>query len=185
MSTVIFDVSALEQRLCKVDPDGDIVAYIGDCYGGTPSGVPQQINDMRHCDAEKFRGLFPVSVELSDEEVTRFIMENGAGFPQMGRLAEDPCDVLMLAYFQKNGSSMLVSCDKLLLYIAEHLDLKHRCFKAAIHDANIHMDKAIMADPSYRTSEMLVEGSDPFFHYPNCRYCQQCDRNHRCSCHIP
>ncbi len=185
MSTVIFDVSAMEQRLCRVDPDGDIVGYIGDCYGGTPAGVLQQINKLRNCDAEKFRELFPVSIELPDEEVAGFIMEHGAKFPQMDRLGKDPFDLLLLAYIQRNGSCMLVSCDKLMLYMAENLGFPHRCFKAALHDANIHMNNGIMEDSSYQTHEMHAEGSDPFFHYSNNRYCQQCDRKHHCSCHNP
>jgi hypothetical protein len=183
MSTVIFDASALDQRLCRVDPEGDLIDYISASYDGEPYAVMIQVDKLQHCDPGKIRNRIIHSITVSDEELAKFIMQCGSDVPHLDRVMDDPYDLVILAYQKIHGARMLISCDRRLLYVAEHLDLRHRCFKAALHDANISLDSGIIDDPAYHTDEMFVDGSDPFFHYLNNRYCGVCDKRKQCACH--
>ena len=184
MSAVIFDASSLDDRLCRVDPEGDLIDYIGASYDGEPSGVMIQIDRLKGCHPRKIRDRISQDIAVSDEELAGFLMQYGSGVPHLDRVMDDPCDLVMLAYHKIHGARVLISCDRRLLYVAEHLDLRHCCFKAALHDANISLNFGITEDPAYRTDEMFMNGVDPFFHYPNNRYCGMCDQRNQCACHI-
>ena len=184
MSAVIFDASSLDDRLCCVDTGGDLIDYISDSYDGEPSGVMRQINKLKHCDPNKIKEKITQDITVSNEELAGFIMQYGTGVPHLDRVMADPCDLVMLAYHKIYDAKVLISCDRHLLYVAEHLDLRHCCFKAALHNANISLDFGITEDPAYRTDEMFMNGVDPFFHYPNNRYCGMCDQRNQCACHL-
>ena len=183
MSTVIFDASALDNRLCRVDPEGDLIDYISETYGGAPSAVMIQIDRLRSCDPGTIRNRISHSIAVSDEELAEFIMQCGSDVLHLDRVMADPCDLVMLAYHKIHGARILISCDRHLLYVAEYLDLRHCCFKAALHDANVSLNSGIIEDTAYHTDEMFENGSDPFFHYPNNRYCDLCDKRKQCICH--
>lgn len=183
MSTVIFDASALDNRLCRVDPEGDLIDYISEAYGGAPSAVMIQIDRLRSCDPGTIRNRISHSIAVSDEELAEFIMQCGSNVHHLDRVMADPCDLVMLAYHKIYSARILISCDRRLLYVAEHLNLRHCCFKAALQDADDKLNSGIIEEPAYHTDEMFENGSDPFFHYPNNRYCDLCDKRKQCICH--
>jgi predicted nucleic acid-binding protein len=183
MKAVIFDASALDNHLCRVDPEGDIIEYISASYDGEPCAVMIQIDKLQHCEPRKIRNRIKNGIFISDEEVIEFIMQCGSGVPHLDRVKSDPYDFVILAYHKNYNAEILISCDRYLLYVAEHLDLKHRCFKAALHEANNSLNSGIVDDPAYHTEEMFESGNDPFFHYPNNRYCGLCDKRKQCICH--
>ncbi len=68
MKAVIFDASTLDNRLCRVDPEGDLIDYISETYGGAPSAVMIQIDKLKYCDPGKIRSRINHSITISDEE---------------------------------------------------------------------------------------------------------------------
>lgn len=182
MNTVIFDVSALEEGVCRADPSGDLIEYIAEAYGAQPSSVKAQINELRKCDKRIIESKIKNFIDVSDEEIVKFIVEND-GLQFLDKVLNDPHDLIMIVFQIKSSAEMLISCDRRLLYLAEKLQLAHCCFKAAVKHANDKLGLDIFEEPVYRTQEMFEDGSSPFFHYKNSRYCDLCDERKRCPCH--
>ncbi len=183
MSTVIFDTSALDNRLCRVDPSGDLIDLISASYAGESAAIIAQVNRLMQCNPDIVKGRIGREITVTDEEIAEFIVSNAENVPHLDRVREDPYDLVLLAYHKISGAKLLISCDHYLLYVAEYLKLAHRCFKAALHDANACLDSGITEDPAYHTDDMFQNGNDPFFNYPNNRYCTACDRHRQCACH--
>lgn len=183
MSTIIFDTSTLDDRLCRVDPGGDLIDLISASYVGESAAIIEQVIRLRQCDPNVVQRKISRPITVTDEELAEFIVLTAANVPHLDRVLEDPYDLVLLAYHKINDAKLLISCDRYLLYVAEYLELTHRCFKAALHDANACLDSGITEDPAYHTDDMFQNGTDPFFNYPNNRYCTICDRHRQCACH--
>ncbi len=183
MSVVIFDACSLDGRLCRVDPGCDLIDYISITFDGESCGIIEQLEKLKQCVSERVVDHIIQHISISDEDLADFIMTEGPSIPALDRIAEDPYDLKILAYHKMHNAKAIITCDRRLLYAADKLGLAHSCFKAALHMADNRFDAGITADPAYNTNPMLENGNDPFFHYPNNRYCGGCDPGNQCPCH--
>lgn len=172
---VVIDISCVKDRLCKVDPDCELMGLMVDAFGGRVVMDAEQLAKIDCCqDAD------PLPCALSDEVVADYIYNSSPDLKiKADKIANDPADLRLLFFcVQENGRSVLLACDKALLYAAHGYGVPHYCFKAAASYADIEFDGQLSAQ--YAWQVIKADGIDPFLNEKNNRYCAGCDPKKRC-----
>lgn len=175
---VVIDISCVKDRLCKVDPDCGLMGLMVDAFGGRVVMDEMQLSKIDCCQNES-----PLYCETSDEDVAEYILNATPELqPRIKKIAEDPADLRLLFFcVQKKGKSILLACDKALLYAADGYGVPHYCFKAAAGYADQKFGGNLSTE--YDWHVIRSDGIDPFLNEKNNRYCSGCDPKKRCHHH--
>ena len=109
---VVLDISCVKDRLCKVDPDCELMGLMVDAFGGRVVMDAEQLAKIDCCqDAD------PLPCALSDEDVADRILNAPTDLQlKIKKIASDPADLRLLFFcVQESGKSILLACDKALL----------------------------------------------------------------------
>ncbi|MEW8027112.1 MAG: hypothetical protein AB2768_02265 [Candidatus Thiodiazotropha endolucinida] len=175
---VIFDTNFF-QRLNMIDPGCGHFEYFPLAYDGDPICDCDQIEKIGYCEN------LPSSMgchNISDEDSIMFV-NSWDGKANLAHLMNDPADVKLIVHALRGDNSLLISCDKLFLIVAEELALEHRCFKASFADVNKWAGGEFKNDPTLNANIMFHPGDDPFLYYTKNSRCHQCDPNNDCDSH--
>jgi hypothetical protein len=172
---VVVDISCVKDRLCKVDPDCELMGLMVDAFGGRVVMDKEQLSKIDCC-----QNTSPWFCSTSDEEVAGYILNAPPDLqPKIKKIAPDPADLRLLFFcVQNKGKSVLIACDKALLYAAHGYDVPHYCFKAAAGYANQEFGGQLSAQFAWNV--ITAAGVDPFLNEKNNRYCSACDPKKRC-----
>jgi hypothetical protein len=172
---VVIDISCVKDRLCKVDPGCDLMGLMVDAFGGRVVMDGEQLAKIDCCQDSS-----PVFCPTSDEDVAEHILNAPTYLHlKIKKIASDPADLRLLFFcVQENGKSILIACDKALLYAAHSYGVPHYCFKAAASHADKEFSGQLSAQ--YAWHVIKAEGIDPFLNENNNRYCAGCDPQKHC-----
>lgn len=175
---VVVDISCVKDRLCKIDPQCDLLGLIVDAFGERVVMDEMQLAKIDCC-----QGVSPMYCPTSDEDVAGFVLNAPTDLQsKLKKIASDPADLRLLFFcFQEKGRSVLLACDKALLYAAQGYSVPHYCFKAAAYYADLQFDGDLSRQ--YAWHVMKADGTDPFLNEKNGRYCKACDPKKICHHH--
>lgn len=163
-------------RLNRIDEGCAQFEYLVAAYDGVAVVDPVQFALLDYCD--EFSGSVECH-EVSDEDVVLFV-NTWSGDQNVHRLFRDPADCKFALFASRNPDSVLLTCDKGLLFLVQEMGLERRCFKAAFGDLNEWSGGALFDSRDFDAAQMLQAGSDPFFHYSVNTWCPQCDPREEC-----
>lgn len=172
---VVIDISCVKDRLCKVDPDCGLMGLMVDAFGGRVVMDAEQLAKIDCCQDQS-----PMYCAISDEDVAERILNAPTNLqPRINKIASDPADLRLLFFcVQENGKSILLACDKGLLYAAQAYGVPHYCFKAAASYADQEFSGQLSTQ--YAWCVIRADGIDPFLNEKNNRYCRGCDPKKNC-----
>lgn len=172
---VVVDISCVKDRLCKVDPDCELMGFMVDAFGERAVMDQAQLSKIDCC-----QDISPLYCNTSDEEIAEYIRNSPPDLlPKIKKIALDPADLRLLFFcVQNKGKSVLIACDKALLYAAHGYEVPHYCFKAAADYANQGFDGLLSTQFAWHVITSV--GTDPFLNEKNNRYCSDCDPKKRC-----
>lgn len=175
---VVIDISCVKDRLCKVAPDCDLMGLMADAFGVRVVMDAEQLAKIDCCQDQS-----PMYCAISDEEVADLILNAPTSLqPRINKIASDPADLRLLFFcVQENGKSILLACDKGLLYAAQAYGVPHYCFKAAASYADKKFGGQLSQE--YDWHVIKADGIDPFLNEKNNRYCNDCDPRKICHHH--
>lgn len=176
---VVIDISCVKDRLCKVDPDCGLMGLMVDSFNGSHFVMDQeQLSKIDCC-----QKVSPLFCTTSDEDIAAFILNSPSELvPKIKRIAADLADLRLLLFcIQNAGKSVLIACDKGLLYAAHAYGVPHYCFRAAAGYADQVFDGG--ASAQYAWHVIRADGRDPFLNEKNNRYCRGCDPKELCHHH--
>lgn len=136
--------------------------------------------EQGNCNGHPFGsfGLVNIDDEVSDDSAIEYTMSDESAdisrvfSPDRRRGGgNDLVDVKMVMYAKRNGSSAIITCDSSLIFYCSSVGVERMCFKAAVAKSS-SINATIRTE--FDLSQMLSEGDDPFFNYPNNRHCERC-----------
>lgn len=171
-SVAAFDTSFLN-RLSHIDSDcGLIDLFI--CLFETDQGVTDhfQLGNMDACNNihEKLEHH-----GFTHGQILDFVYnapESQAN--RIEKIYEDPADLGLFLAIRYNSGSVLLTCDRQLLYLAAGMYEAHYCFKASVRELEDNLG-GVISGFEYETNEMFTGSGNPFFYFGEDRYCPLCD----------
>jgi hypothetical protein len=116
----------------------------------------------------------------SDGEILDFVRNAPRHLAQqIDKISEDLADLGLLLAVRDNSESVLLTCDRRLLFLAKDMGEVHYCFKASVHELEDNVG-GVISESDYDTGEMFTGIGNPFFDFGMDRHCPRCDPSNSC-----